>query len=217
MGHEQFSFINKTLANLMEQSSCTHHYYSKDRKGKYVDCNDIQAFNLGLSVDEFIGLNDFDIAPFEYASQYRNNDLKVMKNESPLLLIERGIISNKHRISISHKMPILSHTKKIIGTTGVSILFDNEEPFNNTINIQEKYNYQDNKALTNREMECLYHLIKGKTAKQIASSLFISHRTVEQHFENCKYKLQCKNKQDLIEKSLKISAIRNRILRDLLI
>ncbi len=54
--------------------------------------------------------------------------------------------------------------------------------------------------LSKREVECLYWACLGKTADEIASILSISRRTVETHFNNLKFKLDCVNKCQLIHK-----------------
>ena len=43
--------------------------------------------------------------------------------------------------------------------------------------------------LTRRELECFFHVIQGKTAKQIAQVLNLSPRTVESYLDNVKLKL----------------------------
>jgi DNA-binding CsgD family transcriptional regulator len=53
------------------------------------------------------------------------------------------------------------------------------------------------KTLSSREMECLRLFLKGKTAKQTAALLGLSHRTVEFYFENVKNKLGCLTKAEL--------------------
>lgn len=59
-------------------------------------------------------------------------------------------------------------------------------------------NKKDDLYLTKREAECVAYMINGSTAKQTAKILEISFRTVESHFNHAKEKLQCKNKDDLI-------------------
>ena len=53
------------------------------------------------------------------------------------------------------------------------------------------FHYQqiDNVKLSKRESECLYYLSKGRTIKDIAKFLKISHRTVEDYIGNIKSKL----------------------------
>ena len=48
-------------------------------------------------------------------------------------------------------------------------------------------------------MDCLFYLLRGKSSKQTAAILKISHRTVEQYLEQLKNKFTCETKADLIE------------------
>ena len=50
-----------------------------------------------------------------------------------------------------------------------------------------------------RQLECLFYLLRGKSANEIALTLGLSKRTIETHIENIKSKLQCDNKNKLIE------------------
>lgn len=56
--------------------------------------------------------------------------------------------------------------------------------------------------LTARESECLFYLLRGKTAKATALLLAISPKTVEYHLEQLKRKFHCANKSMLIEKAM---------------
>lgn len=56
--------------------------------------------------------------------------------------------------------------------------------------------------LSKRERQCLSHLLLGKTAKETASLLQISFRTVEYYFENLKDKLGCFSKRELYAHAL---------------
>lgn len=51
-----------------------------------------------------------------------------------------------------------------------------------------------------REYCCLAFLFQGKTAKETAKILEISHRSVEKYFENIKYKFGCSSKIDFFKK-----------------
>lgn len=46
-------------------------------------------------------------------------------------------------------------------------------------------------SLSKKEIQCLYYLVQGKSAAEIATILCRSKRTVEQHIENAKHKLNC--------------------------
>ena len=52
-------------------------------------------------------------------------------------------------------------------------------------------------SLTERETEILRHVAKGLTAKQIATRLSLSHRTVENHVQATFRKLQVANRVEL--------------------
>lgn len=56
--------------------------------------------------------------------------------------------------------------------------------------------------LSSRESECLFYLLRGKTAKQIARLLNLSPKTVEHYIENIKLKFQCQTKSELISKAI---------------
>lgn len=59
--------------------------------------------------------------------------------------------------------------------------------------------------LSQREMECVYWYLKGKSSGEIAIILEISRRTVETHIENIKLKLDCSN---LFQLGYRIAAMR---------
>lgn len=52
-------------------------------------------------------------------------------------------------------------------------------------------------TLSLREQQCLNALIQGKSAKETAVELFLSHRTIEHYLESCRNKLGCWTRQEL--------------------
>ncbi len=60
--------------------------------------------------------------------------------------------------------------------------------------------------LSDKEIQCVNLLSSGKNAKQIASNLKLSPRTVEKHFENIKNKIGCESR-DIIIKTYKESIL----------
>ena len=79
-------------------------------------------------------------------------------------------------IATSIKAPLLSKTKKMIGMVGVSII-RYQSAFNEVV---------DREGLSERQLDCLYFLVKGKSTKQTAQTMKLSHRTVEHYLENIK-------------------------------
>lgn len=81
--------------------------------------------------------------------------------------------------------------------------------------LSEKFNFpdkelktyiKDNSILTNREIQILGELYKGKTSQEVADFLFISVHTVDKHRRNMLYKTKCKNTRELLN-----FAIRNNL------
>lgn len=68
------------------------------------------------------------------------------------------------------------------------------------------YLYNKEKNITTplgpREVECIIYILRGKTSKQIARMLDLSHRTIEFYIGRLRTKLYCHSKSDLIEKIL---------------
>ena len=61
------------------------------------------------------------------------------------------------------------------------------------------------RALSAREVECLALWINGKSAKGIAIILGLSHRTIEFYLSNATKKMDCTNKQQLIDKIINLN------------
>ena len=66
-------------------------------------------------------------------------------------------------------------------------------------------------TLTERQLDCLYGLVTGMTAKQIAEMLSLSSRTVEGYLEILKNKLNCKDRAELVSAALQMPAIKDRL------
>ena len=54
--------------------------------------------------------------------------------------------------------------------------------------------------LSRHETQCVYHLLRGKTAQQTADSLHLSRRAIEYCIDTLKEKFQCANKAELAKK-----------------
>lgn len=64
--------------------------------------------------------------------------------------------------------------------------------------------YHQKFGLTAKELRCVDYLLLGKTALEIANTLYVSPRTVETHLMHIKDKLQCATKSELIAHLIKI-------------
>lgn len=66
--------------------------------------------------------------------------------------------------------------------------------------------------LSRRQQECLFFLVRGKTAKEIGRILSLSHRTVEYYFDEIKNKLGCQSRREVIAKMLSDEGIKKYFL-----
>lgn len=67
-----------------------------------------------------------------------------------------------------------------------------------------------NSKLTNREKECLLHLIHGKNKREIALLMNISAQTIKIHTRNILKKMSSKNTKEAIAKALRYGLIKKR-------
>lgn len=63
-------------------------------------------------------------------------------------------------------------------------------------------NHLATSIFTERQLQCVFFLLRGKTAKQIGKILGVSHRTIEEHFDKIKNKLGCKTRSQVVEKAI---------------
>ena len=123
---KQKKLINeKETAEFTLEYILTHmpaHVYWKDKNGTYLGSNDLQAQSLGLmSGKEIIGKTDFEL-PWEIgdAQKFRENDLEVMKTGIIKVIEEQSVISGKHAIVLSQKLPLKNKQGEISGIIGIS-------------------------------------------------------------------------------------------------
>lgn len=77
----------------------------------------------------------------------------------------------------------------------------NQQPHQSRFLFENQRNPVD---LTPKEIECLTLLLAGKSAKQTASIMNISTRTVEFHLDNIKNKANCRTKIELLSKTKEV-------------
>lgn len=69
--------------------------------------------------------------------------------------------------------------------------------------IKNKLTEKTRQFISLRESECLFHLIRGKSARETGYALNLSQRTVEFYLNSLKDKLNCRKKSELIEITFK--------------
>lgn len=114
---DELSLYRQTIAQLPV------HIYWKDAQFRYMACNNLQAFSVGLKEpSEIIGKTDFDLSPATFANMLRKNDIEVIKRAEPCLFEEEVIYGNQEpRVYLSQKIPLKNADGEIIGLAGMSI------------------------------------------------------------------------------------------------
>ncbi|MCF6766433.1 helix-turn-helix transcriptional regulator [Thiotrichales bacterium 19S3-7] len=166
--------------------------YAKDMNGYYIFYNKnyihkLKEQSLIAEGDQVIGKSDYDLFDVATAKQFRDNDLKVIKEKSTFQDEEIIIMkpSTKRRY-LSTKKPLYDQNNQIAGLIGYSIEFTDIDIGMTSI------------CLSQREIESLALLYFGHTIKQIAKKLKLSPCTIEDYINNVKLKFKTDNKVDII-------------------
>ncbi len=190
----------------------------KNREGKFISANDYFAQEVGFQCgDDLSGYSDYDLFNDE-AKLIRKNDDIVFATEKGMIFFESAMLLNGTFVkAISQKIPLQGKYKKIIGTTAISIIiYKGKSSCLDARSITEInlsfFSSIPNNELTQRQLDCLYYLVKGMAMKQIAKELSLSPRTVEHYIDAIKQKLNCESRVELISLALKLPAIKNRFL-----
>lgn len=213
--------LENQVASIMQVNLPGSWFWSKDINSHYLGNNTSfgQFFGFRYS-NEMIGCSDHELRceAAAMADTFQKCDRQVMTSDFEFKFFEI-LKSARHetRIVVVNKIPLLNTDRQVIGTFGHAI--DVTEPFfklgcllGSEVKssskklapgsfavggaLQNKFN------LTNRQAECLFYLLRYKTAKQIATILNISVRTVDEHIEKLKYKFNCRYVKELLEKAI---------------
>ncbi|MGQ3892234.1 response regulator transcription factor [Legionella sp. CNM-4043-24] len=174
--------------------------------------NQSNAVTLGAaSTESLIGKSLFDICSKRDAMESAQNDNWVKQNNSLLICEEQLSVQGILTDCLSIKIP-LWHQQCIIGIFGFSIYYG-RDPFASVLSQitqsgllggdfclgKAKKSADIVCHLSRREKECLYYTMRGKTAREIARLLGLSHRTIEKNIESLKTKLNMHNRSELID------------------
>lgn len=194
--------------------------FFKDLDGKFLGANKLLMNLIGYnSLDQLQGTTDFEMKceAVNFANNFVLQDKKALENGSVSMLELHRLADNKEWVYLTKKQPMRDEQGKIIGVACHSTVVDHPLLVHALMTLVDKdrslYSclthgsyYIDNQHekynLTEREAECLFYLLRGKSARDIGERLKISPRTVESYIENIKMKFNCKLKSDLIETAI---------------
>lgn len=190
--------------------------YFLTQQSQMKNINEICAETMGFaSINDSFEKTMFDISPKDNAEKVIRTDKEVIRTQRRKI-VEDNVVhfdgsDEQHFLTV--KMPWYNDKNEMIGLFGCSILFG-RQPFAEALSQISQYgflnsknpthflsgSFHNNTYLTKREKECIYYLIRGKTAREISQYLKLSPRTVESHIQNLKHKLNVSTKSELIDK-----------------
>ena len=191
--------------------------YWKDTQSLHYGCNDRMAKIYGLERSEVAGVAAQEFMSKEEAEITIANDQQVLNDQTTRSFIEVVQFKTQQEpfTELSIKTVMRDSANQIAGTFGISLILNDRYLQESSLAFQ-KMNHigtgslpllllptEHQSKLTPRERECIYYLIKGKTAKEIANIFNISTRTVEAHLIQIKHKLGCNTRSQIIEKVFK--------------
>ena len=146
------------------------------------------------------------------------NNLVISQNKK-ISVLGYHCYSNDWSLVLCEKSPLINKDSKLIGVLMYFIDVTNYNLIDYSrflLNLKYKFLPSNKKSfsyriedgtdnpynLSNRQIECLFFLLRGKSNKEIGSILGLSARTVEDYINEIKLKLNCLTKSQTIEKCL---------------
>ena len=179
--------------------SCSHnHIYTTDKNHIIRGCNDLQAYDLGLSsVNEIVGKPIDSVCSTEEANVFVANNEDILRTGIAKTFEEFGKLDNGGIVVYSsYKYPLKNEKNQTIGVMGMTIPIE-QVPVNAVEQLKANPTDELN-CLSPQQLKCFYLLLKGECPKKIAQKLHLSHRTIEHYLTHIRLKLNCKNLRELI-------------------
>ncbi len=94
--------------------------YAKDPEGRYTMVNNQFLATFGQDAQQVLGQTDRSLFPQAHADSFRDNDLMVAEQATPVTFDEKITLGDKVKYYMSVKFPIFNETGQLIATGGVS-------------------------------------------------------------------------------------------------
>ncbi|MCE0721877.1 MULTISPECIES: helix-turn-helix transcriptional regulator [Legionella] len=207
-----------TVADFLEQP---FNIWFSNSESAFATVNDECANICGLdSVQASVGKRPVDFMVKKQAVIATQHDENIMiKKKLEVTEFDLILVDGSSHQCLLFKLPWYNEENKIIGTFGCGSIIGKHNLAEflskliglGLLNMNEtgvtKTNFlskNDNAfpCFSQRESQCLHLTVRGKPAKQVASELGISQRTVEEYLNNIKFKLGVSSKAELIDKAL---------------
>ncbi len=196
-----------------------------DTETRILSASKIAIVETGFrSIDYSIGISyyDFPVKAKRLAKEFHQTDKELMSGVPHISALGLWCMKdNKQMLVLSEKFPIKDNNDNVIAILAhwVDITHSNLidisrfiKLFNHDKYVQgndiqffyklHKSNTHNQDNLSAREMECLFYILRGKSAKDVGKILHLSYRTIEDHITSIKCKLNVTGKAQLIEKAI---------------
>lgn len=180
---KELSRILDTLYETLHDS--LGYFYIKDLNGRFLYLNKCLLEDAGCNASELIGKTDKEACWGEYADLYRAHDINVMAEKKSIHV--RGPIdtaSKETKLIGTHTKPFYQNGE-MIGVCGASIVLpesaiNGKTPYSDSIIF---FDFTRKKVIhvTHGQKKTLFYLLQGYPAKNVASMIHLSQRTIEQH------------------------------------
>lgn len=209
--------------NIQRSISITHllnnpfSVYILNELGETLLINDFGAKVCGFKTPvQSVGKSLFDVSQEDAAHTLIQNSQHVIKTQALQIFDEVNVRKdNEASQFLSIKLPWYTLNNKLMGSVGFSIVLGKNnlsQSLSKLVSLGLLGAMPPPFApggvikpsginLTLREQQCLELSLKHYTAKQIAKSLSLSYRTVEEYLSNLKQKFGVATKQELIQKA----------------
>jgi len=194
-----------------------------DKQSRFLYSNKYTANMFGFDKESNMLGNDahsMKCPAVECADEFIHQDQLVMQHDHELTILDiHEYADGKVKILLTKKSPYKNTAQEIIGSicqcTEVqsagfakicSVLAKSDKKLRSTNNDKERSYlvgiFPQEKCLSSRELDCMFYILRGKSAKEIGKILEISHRTVDSYIENIKNKLGQYNRSALVDYGL---------------
>jgi DNA-binding CsgD family transcriptional regulator len=170
--------------------------------------------------DDFIGRQDIDLELTAHlADDYVAQDRYVIREQVIFRCLQlRRCADKPYRMFYSVKRPYYDEHNQLIGVVAHGTSLDDSllrsmahllgttqsnKIVEQNLTILSDFSTKDI-AITPRESEVLFYLMRGKTVKEVALLLCVSARTVDSHLINLKNKFNCRTRSQLIELGIEL-------------
>ncbi|MBL7480003.1 helix-turn-helix transcriptional regulator [Legionella bononiensis] len=184
----------------------------KDLNRHYLGANKALLELKGFSdLEDFNGKTDEELSPWsiEENELFHQQDLSVLNGKKVSTV---HMDSKTGEVYLLEKNPLTDPKNNVTGLIyycrpcSKDEVFQMLRQYDETLQLSGHHytliDHENKYELTNREYECVFLLIRGKSAKEIGTLLSLSKRTVESYIEHIKNKMDCKNKAEILVKAM---------------